>query len=79
MLGLRIGRVPPLPLIIPRFSEEEMEGVVKKRFPNHRFDRSLLDYVYNPTSGHVGACCDALKVVKKNNVSLQSANLEYDP
>jgi len=75
LVGLARGPSSPVGLLL---MEEEMEGVAKKRFPNHRFDKSLLDYVYNLTSGHVGACCDALEVVRKHDVSLQSANLEYD-
>ena len=74
-VGLARGLSSPVGLLL---MEEEIEGVVKKRFPNHRFDKSLLDYVYNLTSGHVGAYCDTLEVVKKHDVSLQSANLEYD-
>jgi hypothetical protein len=59
-------------------TREEMEGVVRKSFPNHHFDVSLLDYVYSLTSGHVGACYDALRVVQKDQVSpYSSADLEY--
>jgi len=58
-------------------TKAETEGVVKKKFPDHQFDESLLEYVYGLTSGHVGAYCNALEVVKKHSVSLQSANLEY--
>jgi len=75
LVGLASGPSSPVGLLLTR---EEMEGVVKKRFPNHQVDESLLDYVYNFTSGHVGACCDALEVVKEHDVSLQSANLEHD-
>jgi hypothetical protein len=59
-------------------TREEMEGVVRKSFPNHHFDVSLLDYVHSLTSGHVGACYDALRVVQKDQVSpYSSADLEY--
>jgi hypothetical protein len=59
-------------------TREEMEGVVKKSFPFHHFGQSLLDYVYSLTSGHVGACCDALRVIQKDQVSPYSpADLEY--
>jgi hypothetical protein len=59
-------------------TREEMEGLVKKSFPNHRLDDSLLDYVYSLTSGHVGACVDSIMVVQKHEVSpYSSADLEY--
>jgi hypothetical protein len=59
-------------------TREEMEGVVRKKFPNHLFDDSLLDYIYSLTSGHVGACYDALTVIKDDKVSpYSSADLEY--
>ena len=74
-VGLAHSQRSPVGLLL---MEGEIEGVMKKRFPNHQFDKSLLDYVYDLTSGHVGAYCDTLEVVKKHDVSLQSANLEYD-
>jgi hypothetical protein len=59
-------------------TREEMEGFVKKGFPNHHFDDSLLDYVYSLTSGYVGACYDTLSVVQRDQVSpYSSADLEY--
>jgi hypothetical protein len=59
-------------------TREEMEGVVRKSFPNHHFDVSLLDYIYSLTSGHVGACYDALSVIQKDQVSpYSSADREY--
>jgi hypothetical protein len=59
-------------------TREEMEGIVKTSFLIHHFDDSLLDYVYSLTSGHVGACLDALMVVQKDDVSpYSSADLEY--
>lgn len=59
-------------------TREEMEGVVKKSFPHHLFDDSLLEDIYSLTSGHVGACYDALQVIRKHKVSLySSADLEY--
>jgi hypothetical protein len=59
-------------------TREEMEGVVRKKFPNHLFDDSLLDYIYSLTSGHVGACYDALTVIQNDKVSpYSSADLEY--
>ena len=71
-VGLIRGKVGLL------LTQTEAEGLVKKKFPDHRFDESLLTYVHDLTSGHVGAYCDALEVVKKHRVSLQSANLEYE-
>jgi len=71
LVGLACGRSSSVGLLL---TEKEAEGVVKKKFPDHRFDKSLLDYVYGLTSGHVGAYCDALEVIKKHSVSLQSAN-----
>jgi hypothetical protein len=59
-------------------TREEMERVVRKSFPNHHFDVSLLDYVYSLTSGHVGACYDALRVIQNDQVSpYSSADREY--
>ena len=75
LVGLARGPRSSIGLLLTR---EEMEGVVKKRFPDHQFDESLLDCVYDLTSGHVGACCDALEVVKKHRVSAQLADLEYE-
>jgi hypothetical protein len=75
LVGLAGGPSSSVGLLLTR---EESEGVAKKKFPDHRFDESLLEYVYNLTSGHVGAYCDALEVVKEHGVSLQSANLEYE-
>ena len=74
-VGLARGPSSPVGLLL---TKAEAEGVVKKKFPVHRFDESLLEYVYDLTSGHVGDYCDALEVVKKHSVSLQSANLEYE-
>src|SRR5258706_6248072 len=75
LVGLARGRSSSVGLLL---TEEEAEGVVKKKFPDHRFDKSLLEYVYDLTSGHVGVYCDALEVVGKDSVSLQSANLESE-
>jgi hypothetical protein len=74
LVGLARGLSSSVGLLLTR---EESDGVVKKKFPDHRFDESLLQYVYDLTSGHVGAYCDALEVVKEHGVRLQSANLEY--
>ena len=71
LVGLARGRSPSVGLLL---TEEEAEGVAKIKFPDHRFDKTLLDYVYNLTTGHVGAYCDALEVIKKHGVSPQSAN-----
>ena len=71
LVGLARGRSPSVGLLL---TEEEAEEIVKIKFPDHRFDKSLLNYVYDLTSGHVGAYCDALEVIKKHGVSLQSAN-----
>ena len=71
LVGLARGRSSSVGLLL---TEEEAEGVVKIKFLDHRFDKSLLDYVHRLTSGHVGAYCDALQVIKKHGVSLQSAN-----
>lgn len=56
LVGLAHGPSSSVGLLLTR---EETEGVV-----NHPYDKSLLDYVYHLTSGHVGAYCDALGVVK---------------
>jgi hypothetical protein len=69
-------RTPWLGLLLTR---EEMEGAVEKSFPNHHFDDSLLKYVYSLTFGHVGACCDALRVIEKSDVSsCSSADYNMD-
>ena len=49
LVGLARGRNPSVGLLL---TEEEAEGVVKIKFvkikfPDHRFDKSLLDYIYN--------------------------------
>jgi hypothetical protein len=54
-------------------TREEMEGVVETKFLEHRFDVSMLDYIYSLTSGHVGACCDALNGIYSSSVSTCSS------
>ncbi len=65
LVGLARGRSSSVGLLL---TEEEAEGVVKKKILDHRFDKSLLEYVYDRTSGYVGAYCDALEVVTKHDV-----------
>ncbi|KAG8857508.1 hypothetical protein FRC20_000266, partial [Serendipita sp. 405] len=63
LVGLARGPNSSVGLLLTR---EEMQGVVKKKFLDHYFDKSLLEYVYSLTSGHVGAYCDTLEVVKRD-------------
>lgn len=75
LVGLSRGPRSSIGLLL---TEEETKGVMEKKFPDHQFDESLLTTIYRLTSGHVGAYCDALAVIKKHGVSLQPANLEYE-
>jgi hypothetical protein len=66
LVGLARGPNSSVGLLL---TEQEMEGVVQKIFPDHRFDGSLIGYVYSLTSGHVGACYDTLLVIERHEVS----------
>ncbi|KIM24926.1 hypothetical protein M408DRAFT_228604 [Serendipita vermifera MAFF 305830] len=63
LVGLTHGPKSPIRLLLTR---AETAGLVKIKFSHHIFDDSLLDYVYDLTSGHVGAYCDTLEVIKKD-------------
>jgi energy-coupling factor transporter ATP-binding protein EcfA2 len=53
-------------------TKAEFDEVVPKLFPNHRFDDSFLDSVFDITRGHVGACESFLRVVSAHAVSRSS-------
>jgi hypothetical protein len=66
LVGLARGPNSSVGLLL---TKEEMRGVVNKRYLAHRFDESLLEFVYSLTSGHVGAYCDSIEVVNRDEVS----------
>jgi GTPase SAR1 family protein len=49
-------------------TKAEFDEVVPKLFPDHRFDDSFLDSVFDITRGHVGACESFLRVVSAHAV-----------
>ena len=53
-------------------TKAEFDAVVPKLFPNHQFDASFLDSVFDITRGHVGACESFLRVVSAHAVSQSS-------
>lgn len=53
-------------------TKTEFDDFVPVKFPNHRFDESLLDTIFDLTTGHVGACVDLLEFTRSHAVSLRS-------
>jgi hypothetical protein len=53
-------------------TKTEFDDFVPVKFPNHRFDESLLDTIFDLTAGHAGACVDLLDFTRSHPVSLRS-------
>jgi hypothetical protein len=53
-------------------TKAEFDVVVLKLFPEHQFDASFLDSVFDITHGRVGACESFLRVVSAHAVSQSS-------
>ncbi|KAG8926802.1 hypothetical protein FRC02_008656 [Tulasnella sp. 418] len=52
--------IPPVALYL---TESEFEELVLVRYPNNAFHRSLLDFIFKQTQGHVGAVTDWLHLL----------------
>jgi hypothetical protein len=51
-------------------AQEEFHDFVKKRFGQNSFSPEFLESIYELTTGHVGACKDALEVIQAHDVTL---------
>ncbi|KAG8806342.1 hypothetical protein FRC18_006138 [Serendipita sp. 400] len=62
----RVGLRPSLGVGI-LLTREEFDELVPHFFNNHRFDVSVLNYVFEMTAGHIGACLDFLLLIQREN------------
>ncbi|TDL20257.1 hypothetical protein BD410DRAFT_899617 [Rickenella mellea] len=47
-------------------SRREFNSLISRSGNYDVFDATFLDYIYDVTNGHVGACCDVLRAVQKH-------------